>query len=351
MLAYNIGAYMEEAIRGVIRQQTSYPVQLVIAEDCSTDHTLEICLRYQNQYPDIITLVRHEKNAGLQRNFIDAHRHCVGEYIAICDGDDYWTDKHKLQKMTDFMDSHPDYSTCFHRVVNYYEEDGSKSLSNGKQQTVSTVIDLARNNFITNSSSLFRRKYYPEVPAWFAQITSCDYAMHLLNAQHGPIYYFRKPMAVYRKHGKGIWSEAASDKRLNASLIRARVPIRLFQGTKSSLRYIKKQLPGNSVEPHQVLSLHRQRSNAGRHPEAHSPILSGVDSRHNQGNGERNCPQLSREAAAHHFTNVEEYERFCIPLPSIAPGLRKTITIMLLPSFRSATGWFLQTRGKPLRHL
>lgn len=218
MLAYNIGAYLEEAIRGVIRQQTSYPVQLVIAEDCSTDHTLEICLRYQNQYPDIITLVRHEKNAGLQRNFIDAHRHCVGEYIAICDGDDYWTDKHKLQKMTDFMDNHPDYSTCFHRVVNYYEEDGSKSLSNGKQQTVSTVVDLARNNFITNSSSLFRRKYYPEVPTWFAQITSCDYAMHLLNAQHGPIYYFRKPMAVYRKHGKGIWSEAASDKRLNASL-------------------------------------------------------------------------------------------------------------------------------------
>lgn len=218
MLAYNIGSYLEEAIRGVVRQQTSYPVQLVIAEDCSTDNTLEICLRYQQQYPDIITLVRHEQNAGLQRNFIDAHRHCVGEYIAICDGDDYWTDKHKLQKMTDFMDSHPDYSTCFHRVVNYYEEDGSKSLSNGKQKKVTTVIDLARSNFITNSSSLFRRKYYPEVPAWFAQITSCDYAMHLLNAQHGPIYYFRKPMAVYRKHGKGIWSEAASDKRLNASL-------------------------------------------------------------------------------------------------------------------------------------
>ncbi|MEG1563692.1 MAG: glycosyltransferase [Bacteroides sp.] len=218
MLAYNIDRYVETAIRSVLCQELDEPVQLVIAEDSSTDRTLDICRGYEALYPDRITLVRHEHNVGLQQNFLDAHCRCTGEYIAICDGDDYWTDRHKLRKMVAYMDAHPDTAICFHRVINYYEGDGSKSLSNGGQQAVTGLLDLARSNYITNSSSLFRRKYYPEAPAWFARITSCDYAMHLLNAQHGSIYYFKRPMAVYRKHGKGIWSEAGADKQLTAAL-------------------------------------------------------------------------------------------------------------------------------------
>ena len=218
MLAYNVGRYVETAIRGVLGQQTNYPVQLVIAEDCSTDDTRAICLRSKERYPDRITLLLHERNMGLQRNFMDAHRHCTGEYIAICDGDDYWFDRRKLQRMTDFMDTHPRYAICFHRVINFYEEDRSKSLSNGGQRTVTTLLDLARSNYITNSSSLFRRNYYVTLPGWFADITSCDYAMHVLNAQHGDIYYFRCPMAVYRKHAQGVWSEAKTAKMLMTAL-------------------------------------------------------------------------------------------------------------------------------------
>lgn len=218
MLAYNIGKYVETAIKGVVRQKTDYRIQLVIAEDCSTDNTLDICIRYKNLYPDIITLIKHEKNAGLQRNFMDAHQHCIGEYIAICDGDDYWISQYKLQRMTDFMDVHPDFAICFHRVINYYEEDGSKSLSNGGQKQICNITDLAQSNFITNSSSLFRRNYYQEVPEWFAQISLCDYAMHMLNAQHGKIFYFKQPMAVYRKHSNGIWSERATEKKINGAL-------------------------------------------------------------------------------------------------------------------------------------
>lgn len=218
MLAYNIENYIEIAIKGVLRQKTDYPVRLVISEDCSKDGTLEICERYKEQYPEQIILVRHEKNVGLQRNFMDAHKHCTGEYIAICDGDDYWIDRNKLQRMTDFMDSHPDFAICFHRVINYYQEGHTKSLSNGKQAAITGILDLCNSNFITNSSSLFRRSYFLTVPEWFAEITSCDYAMHLLNAGHGKIYYFKKPMAVYRKHQDGIWSEAKEEKRFLAAL-------------------------------------------------------------------------------------------------------------------------------------
>ena len=218
MLAYNIGAYVETAIRSVLRQETSYNVQLVIAEDCSSDNTLSICRQYKQLYPDQITLVEHEKNVGLQQNFMDAHSHCLGEYIAICDGDDYWIYKKKLQCMTDFMDSQPECAICFHRVINYYEEDHSKSLSNSGQKKITTIYDLACSNYITNSSSLFRRAYYPQVPQWFSQITSCDYAMHMLNARFGSIYYFKRPMAVYRKHSDGIWSEVNRNKRFNMGI-------------------------------------------------------------------------------------------------------------------------------------
>lgn len=218
MLAYNISAYIETAIRSVLRQETSYNIQLVIAEDCSSDDTLSICQRYKQLYPNQITLVEHEKNVGLQQNFMDAHAHCQGEYIAICDGDDYWIYKKKLQCMTDFMDSHPEYAICFHRVINYYEEDHSKSLSNSGQKKITPIHDLACSNYITNSSSLFRRTYYLQVPQWFSQITSCDYAMHMLNARFGLIYYFKRPMAVYRKHSDGIWSEVNRQKRFNMGI-------------------------------------------------------------------------------------------------------------------------------------
>lgn len=134
MLAYNIENYIEIAIKGVLSQKTDYPVELIIGEDRSTDRTYEICKRYQEKHPELITVIRHEKNLGYQRNYMETYKHCRGEYVAVCDGDDYWFDRRKLQRATDFLDTHSQFAICFHRVVNYYEEDGSKSLSNGHQR-------------------------------------------------------------------------------------------------------------------------------------------------------------------------------------------------------------------------
>ena len=104
MLAYNIENYIEIAIKGVLSQKTDYPVELIIGEDRSTDRTYEICKRYQEKYPELITVIRHEKNLGYQRNYMETYKHCRGEYVAVCDGDDYWFDRRKLQRATDFLD-------------------------------------------------------------------------------------------------------------------------------------------------------------------------------------------------------------------------------------------------------
>lgn len=219
MLAYNQERYIDEAIRSVMLQETDFPFELVIGNDASSDRTGKLCEAWQKKYPQQIVLLDRKENLGLQQNFIQTYARCRGTYIAICEGDDYWTDKHKLQLQADFLDSHPDYSTCFHRVINYYEDKGTKSLSNGGQKTETDISDLARSNYISNVSALFRRGLFGALPEWFARVSTYDYAIHLLNAQYGKIYYMKRPMAVYRQHSNAIWSKAGMDKKYNISLV------------------------------------------------------------------------------------------------------------------------------------
>ena len=115
MIAYNVDNYIAEAIESVLSQQVSFPYELVVGEDCSTDKTLQIALKYQSEHPGVIRVLQREKNLGLTPNCVDTHNHCRGKYIALLDGDDYWTDKNKLQKQVDFMESHPEYAGCAHQ--------------------------------------------------------------------------------------------------------------------------------------------------------------------------------------------------------------------------------------------
>lgn len=218
MLTYNQERYIDEAIRSVMSQKTDFPFELIIGNDASTDATGKVCRAWQERYPQQIVLLDREQNLGLQQNFIQTYAHCQGTYVAICEGDDFWTDKYKLQKQADFLDAHPDYSTCFHRVVNYFEDNGTKSLSNGGQKENTDICDLAHHNYISNVSAIFRRNLFGPLPEWFARVSTYDYAVHLLNAQYGKIHYMSRPMAVYRQHGAAIWSEAGMDKKLNIAL-------------------------------------------------------------------------------------------------------------------------------------
>lgn len=218
MLAYNQEAYIDEAIRSVVLQQTSFPFELIIGDDHSSDGTLARCQVWQERYPEKIILHENACNLGLARNFIETYNLARGQYIAICEADDYWTDCRKLQIQADFMDAHPQYSMCFHRVVNFYEADGTKSLSNGGQKEALSLHDLALCNPITNVSVFYRRGLFGALPEWMAQVTSYDFVMHMLNAQHGDVYYMKRVMAVYRKLETSIWTGGDRRKRALISL-------------------------------------------------------------------------------------------------------------------------------------
>ena len=103
MITYNHEKFIAEAIEGVVMQKTNFQFELVIGEDCSTDNTRAICIEYQKKYPDIIRLRLPETNQGMMLNWINNINSGRGKYIALCDGDDYWTDPYKLQKQVDFM--------------------------------------------------------------------------------------------------------------------------------------------------------------------------------------------------------------------------------------------------------
>jgi glycosyltransferase involved in cell wall biosynthesis len=106
---YNQAAYIAQTIEGVVRQETTFPVEYVIGEDCSTDATRKIVLEYQKKYPRLIRVVTADRNVGAVRNGLRVDYACRGKYIAYCEGDDFWQHPKKLQMQVDFLEARPDY--------------------------------------------------------------------------------------------------------------------------------------------------------------------------------------------------------------------------------------------------
>lgn len=220
MVAYNASCYIHEAIEGVARQKRDFDVELLILDDCSTDATGKIVRQMDKKYPGLIKYVRNEKNLGSQGNYLKGFRMARGKYMALCDADDYWNCRSKLARQVKYMESHPECALTFHRVINYYESTGEKTLSNGSRPTEYSAESLSRSNYITNLSVMYRRTLVDmeRLPSWIMQHRSPDYAIHMLYAVKGTIHYFPRPMGVYRKVAGAIWSTADAYRRLKMSL-------------------------------------------------------------------------------------------------------------------------------------
>jgi glycosyltransferase involved in cell wall biosynthesis len=115
-ITYNHEKYIAQAIESFLMQRTNFPYEIIVGEDCSTDGTRQVVQDYCRRYPDIVKLVTSECNVGARRNGIRIRNEARGKYIAICEGDDYWTDPLKLQKQVDFLEANPDYVLCYHNV-------------------------------------------------------------------------------------------------------------------------------------------------------------------------------------------------------------------------------------------
>lgn len=117
-VSYNHATFIRHCLDGMLMQKTSFPIEILIHDDCSTDGTTEIIKEYEAKYPSLIFALYENENQYSKGAWVDGfnYRRAKGKYIAYCEGDDYWTDPLKLQKQVDFMEAHPDYSVCFHGI-------------------------------------------------------------------------------------------------------------------------------------------------------------------------------------------------------------------------------------------
>ncbi len=209
---YNQAAFLEKTLDDVLEQKAEFPYRILIGDDYSTDGSIEILKRYERKFPDKIVIIYQTKNLGMnssERNGIILLKKSTAKYIALLDGDDYWTDNLKLQKQVDFMEANPDYSTCYHPV---YILNAGGHLERETLNTLTvphtyTLTDLAHGNIIHTPSVLFRNGLIREFPEWFIKCAAADYVIHMLNAKKGKIYFMPDVMAVYRIHSGGVWSK------------------------------------------------------------------------------------------------------------------------------------------------
>jgi glycosyltransferase involved in cell wall biosynthesis len=123
-ITYNHSEYISQAIESFLMQKTDFAFEVIIADDASTDNNQEIIRSFQQKYPNIIKPILRNENIGMNQNFVDAVNHCSGKYIALCEGDDYWTDPLKLQKQVDFLEANEDYGLICTNYDKYFQDIG-----------------------------------------------------------------------------------------------------------------------------------------------------------------------------------------------------------------------------------
>ena len=209
MITYNHEKFIVQAIESVLMQETDFPVELIIGEDCSTDGTRRIVKVYAEKYPNVIRALLPEHNLGMLKNGTEVMRACRGKYVAYCEGDDYWTDPEKLQRQVDLMEAHPELALC-HHTVNYVTWEGGrmkvlKTFPPESDRVTRQASDLIGRNFIQTCSLVVRRAYLPARDAGFQSLKLGDWPMCYLAAEHGGIGFLDTVMADYRVHGNNTW--------------------------------------------------------------------------------------------------------------------------------------------------
>jgi glycosyltransferase involved in cell wall biosynthesis len=206
IITYNHERYIRQCLEGVVMQKTNFAFEVIVGEDCSTDNTRQIVAEFEARYPDLIKPVYHTRNVGGARNGYEfCYPKLTGKYIAICEGDDYWTDEYKLQKQVDFLEQNPDYVMCFHRVQSV---DENNRFINGQQ--ASPDIEKFNRQDIFHISiptlSVVFRKCFDRIPAEMFKAKSGDTFLFGLLSGYGKAADLGFLGAMYRKHSGGVFS-------------------------------------------------------------------------------------------------------------------------------------------------
>ncbi len=218
-MTYNHKDYIGRALEGFVSQKTNFPFEVIVHDDASTDDTADIVREYEKKYPEIIKPIYQKEN--LYSRGINAKNKFVlpviqGEYVALCEGDDYWTDENKLQIQYDYMTAHPECALCTHQATLHNCQKNTDSdltdENNDRDYTINEVILLKAGHFSTNSI-LMKKRVYSDFPKALVAKGFSDYQLIINGALNGTVHYIARNMSVYNYAVNGSWSVRISQNK------------------------------------------------------------------------------------------------------------------------------------------
>ena len=211
---YHSAEWILQALESVLLQRTTFPVEIVIADDCSGDKTVALVQGVADRYPGLFRILTRDRNAGTQRNYYDGFEAARGRYIAWLDADDYWTDPLKLQTQVEALEARPDVPMCCH-YVRWVKRGSAAEVQRERYPALAPGLhgleSILRSNFVPSPSILFRNGLHRQLPEWYFGLTPItDWPLHVLAARDGGILLLDRNMADYTLNGSSaFWGAGA----------------------------------------------------------------------------------------------------------------------------------------------
>lgn len=219
---YNQEAYVRSALEGFVMQQTDFVFEVLVHDDASTDHTAEIIKEYEQKYPELIKPIYQTENQYSKRDGtikrLQSER-AKGKYVALCEGDDYWTDPLKLQKQYNFMEKNPDYTMCGCGTKWLNMLSGKIEKQNMEKEdrdfSLEELLIPKNGRAFTTVSFFLKTNVWKTVPRWGFPVG--DLPMTYYAAMQGKVHMLAEDMCVYRWHAAGSWTEKNDDDSIRAN--------------------------------------------------------------------------------------------------------------------------------------
>jgi glycosyltransferase involved in cell wall biosynthesis len=213
--AYNQERWIARALESIVMQKTNFPIEILVHDDASTDKTADIIREYEQKYPRLIKPIYQTKNQFSQGHFpiFLLSEKAKGKYLAICEGDDYWTDPLKLQKQVDLLEAHPECSMAVAKTDVYCLKDGQfhyQSTYEGVDKDLVYFDDLFKGFYFHTSTYLIPKINFIAVQKYRDRIFLGDTAVRFILIDIGPFVFLRETVSVYQITGEGIWTKLNS---------------------------------------------------------------------------------------------------------------------------------------------
>ncbi len=210
LITYNHAKYIRQSLESILIQEIPYDVEIIVADDCSTDNTVDIIKEYEDKTSFTFTFLHKSHNIGYIRNYQQAFAACTGNYVAIMEGDDYWIKSTHLKNHIRFLEEHFNASMSYNRHIRVFEDQNREEVIEWKgdnELELITTEQLALGNRIGNlSCCVFRGKLIKEIDQKLFDMEIADWMLGMYMGQFGSLLYLKETTSAYRIHDNGQWS-------------------------------------------------------------------------------------------------------------------------------------------------